>query len=270
MRAIKITLILVFVLVLGYCGAAVVIAMGANAKQAELEANLVRLTGFGQSQVAELGGITDAMQPVVAACKDLPKVDAEEVVLYLGPPPPGEPAEPGQSLTTRFDHLSGSRAGNLAVSLAQVQPQLVGLGDRFVSVLTEVPWAWDRFTQGLARNDYPPVERARYLLVARPTLLMRPKLTAEGAFNGGMVVMQVAVLDAATGELKCRGGLADQAPKGIDLGARDGSDQAASQRGEILRSAYSQVVEILALHHLCALGGPELCQLTNRRMDAGR
>lgn len=244
MRAFKITLVTFVILTAGYVGAGVLVAWLANARQAELEDHLVRLTGFGQTQLTELAGITDAMEPVVQACQDLPQVGADEVIQYLGPPPPDTPAT-GQALSVDYDHLSGVRHGRLVGRPAAAQPRVPGLSDRLMSVLTSAPWTWGRLVSSDGQG--PPVAEARYLIVARPTLLPKQAGGTDSPV-GGLTVMQVAVLDATSGALKCRGGLADQrsGPRAI------------------------QAVEVLALHHLCALGGPELCQIANRRMESHR
>lgn len=243
MRALKITLATFVVLVVGYVGAGLLVAWLANARQAELEGHLVRLTGYGQAELAELAGVTDAMDPVVQACEALPKVSADQVVQYLGPPPASEPAATGQALAIDFDHLSAVRDGRLTARPGSTQPQVPGLGARLGSVLTAAPWTWGQLVGGQGQG--PALAEARYLIVARPTLLPKPGGAADSPV-GGMIVMQVAVLDAASGQERCRGGLADRRPA-----ARS-----------------PKIVEVLALHHLCALGGPSLCQVTDRRLNA--
>jgi hypothetical protein len=245
MKGLKILLVTLVLLGGVYSGAGAVVAWVAKAGQSERVAHLARLTGLGDQQLAELAGVTSAMEPVTQACKDVASAGAEEVIQYLGPPPADAPAEPGGSGEIGFGRLMGVSAGELQSVQADAAPAPPDMGKLFGQVITTAPWHWGRFSKG-AGDAGPPLERARLLVVARPTLLPRATGPAKrDSPMAGMAVMQVAVLDAGSGELHCRGGLAAQV-------------------------AGPAAVELLALHHLCALGGPALCQATNARMNASR
>jgi hypothetical protein len=232
MRVIKIVLLVLLLAGLAYVGAALLVAWRANAEQRSLEQALARLATLGHDQVEQLAAERQAVQPVEKACAAIAPVAAEEVVAYLAPSADAD--VPGLSepllLGARDDALVRRRA----------QPGRVpGLFERSLQVLRSPPWRWIGMLAGPDRSRTPPVEAAELLVVARPTMLQPP---AAGGAVGGMAVMQVAVFDLRTGKRRCRGGLADP----------------------LAGEAWARRVPVLALDHLCALGGTALCRLTRQ------
>ncbi len=236
MRVIKTGLLLLLLTGLAYVGAALLVAWRANSEQQALEQALTRLAALGRDQVEQLAAERRAVQPVEKACSAIAAVAADEVVAYLAPPADSDAAVPG--LTEPL--LLGARDDALVRRRAQ-PGRVPGLFERLLQVLRSPPWQWIGMLGGPDRSQTPPVESAELLVVARPTMLQPPG--NGGAIGAGMAVMQVAVFDLRTGKQRCRGGLA------------------ASLTG----AAWARRVPVLALDHLCALGGTALCQLTRKR-----
>ena len=271
----KILLIALGVLGLAYLAMPFALAWSAVSRQAELEAELTRLTRLAGHALVDMGPPGSLTVELGQACRNLEVGQPEGLLAYLAPLAAGRQAEIQRGWVQHAGHFFGFRGGNLHIEPHRAAPITKGLVDTWLGLLFDPPWEWFDYEERRVERVYPALSQVRYLAVGRLDGILLPALQQGSVFRPGLVSLRVQVLGTTSGQIACDGVLVGQLPEAGHYRAWAESQPAAElkgaeQRAGYLKVAFGEALDVFILHGLCERAEPALCEHARRRLQFER
>jgi hypothetical protein len=283
LRNVAVPLLFVAAAALSYFGTAIRMGRALEAREAAVDHAYARIAELGDKAGAEMARSLPGDLPLLAdACKDkLGSSNATSIVAYVPEAPPDVKENLAVLLANHprpydLPHARVLPSRVVAGSMSAEMPFLAiepidTLSDHrphgFEAIKTLLrddlsPLNWATDVQIEARRG-PDVLAARFVAVALVRAAAPPTLVEDRAFQGGLAVLQVRLLDLASGAPVCEGKQIIHMPpeiRGPSMadGKADPSD---------LATAFDQAIAFGAIHGLCHAGGDALCVETARKVE---